>query len=150
MYLLGTQELTNLFSLDPARSIHGWLQNVRPGEHELFVSAISLGMIANQIERLELAERNQWRRRYAEGRRKFEDRGSIVHVDIGVVDVWASNLRGRDLVDDDETTGERTPLGEDSRLVIATAITRGYSLVTKMTPVLQDIANFTTLTIVEP
>jgi predicted nucleic acid-binding protein len=150
MYLLGTQELTDLFSRDPARPIIAWLRETQPADNQLFVSVISLGILAHQIEDLDPGSRNHWRRLYAEGRRSLADKGSIIDVDMAIVDQWATSLRGLDLTEEDGLTGDRFEMGEDSRLVIATAITRGYSLVTRITPAIEVIAEQTTLTIVEP
>lgn len=84
------------------------------------------------------------------GRRTLELAGSIINVDAGIVDVWASKLRGVDLIAEDPGSGELFQIGEDDRLVVATAIARDYSLVTKRTTYLDQIVEFTTLTIVEP
>jgi predicted nucleic acid-binding protein len=150
MYLLGSQEVSDLISRDQNRPIFGWLQSVELGESDLFVSALSLGQVSHMVELLNQPDRDHWRRLLAQGRRTFDDRGCVLGVDLGVVDVWASGLRGMELIDVDPQTGENFELGEDDRLIIATAIARGYSLVTKRTPALNMVAQWTTLTIVEP
>ena len=150
MYLLGNQQVADLISRDQARPVFGWLAQARPGPNELFVSALSIGQVAHMVESLPAIERGPWRRLLAQGRRSLEAMGSVIDVDLAAVDVWAGGLRGADLIDEDLASGERYPLGEDDRLVIATAISRNYSLVTRSTPVLDAIAGFTTLTIVEP
>jgi predicted nucleic acid-binding protein len=150
MYLLGSQEVADLISRDPARPIVGWLSEMRLGQNDLFVSAISLGQVAHMVDNLEQPDRDQWRRLLARGRRSFETLGSILPIDMSVVDAWASSLRGLALIDDDPMSWVRFPLGEDDRLIIATAIARGYSLVTRRTPALDEIARRTTLTIIEP
>lgn len=150
MYLLGSQELADLFSRDQARPIFEWLGRARPGANDLFVNAISIGQVAHMVESLDQLDRGPWRRLLATGRRSFQNSGSILDVDLATVDVWASQLRGVDLMEEDLASGERYPMGEDDRLVIATAIARNYSLVTRPTPLLDEIATFTTLTVVAP
>jgi predicted nucleic acid-binding protein len=45
--------------------------------------------------------------------------------------------------------GADEEFGEDDRLIFATAIARGYALVTRGSPQLQEIAARTTLTVIE-
>jgi hypothetical protein len=95
---------------------------------------------------MEVANRNQWRRLYQAGSRDLEDAGSVIDVDSGIVDVWQANLRGDrlgDLADADDG------LGEDDRLIFATAIARGYALVTVGSRLLLEIAKRTTMTTLE-
>jgi predicted nucleic acid-binding protein len=146
MYLLDTQQVMDLFSRDTTRPVFQWLSDSKPGRPDLFVSVISLGQIAHAIEDMGVAKRNHWRRLYQEGRRSLEEAGSIINVDAGIVDVWQANLRGSrlsDLADADEE------LGEDDRLIFATAIARGYALVTAGSRLLQEIAERTTLTTID-
>ncbi len=150
MYLLGSQELADLVSGEEGRPIFNWLGVAEPREDDLFVSVISLGLVAQMIEALPGIDREPWRRVLARGRRALEERGSVIDVDMTIVDVWASSLRGEPLVEIDPETNIEYDLGEDERLVIATAIARNYSLVTKRTEPLDAIASRTTLTIVEP
>lgn len=146
MYLLDTQLVMDLLSLDQGRPIFVWLRENRPAETDLFVSVISLGQIAHAIEGMEPGPRNHWRRLLREGRRKLEGLASVIEVDGTIVDVWSSDLRGDNLQDVD---GADESLGEDDRLVIATAIARGYSLVTAGDRVLTEIAGRTSLTLTE-
>lgn len=150
MYLLGSQEVADLFSRDKARPIFEWLEAARPRETELFVSVISIGMVSHMVEAMDQTDRGSWRRLLSMGRRTLELSGSIINVDAGIVDVWASKLRGVDLIAEDPSSGELFQIGEDDRLVVATAIARDYSIVTKRTTCLDQIVEFTTLTIVEP
>ena len=150
MYLLGTQETIDLISKDQERSLFAWLAEVMPGD-TLFVSVIALGQAAHMVETLGPDERPAWRRLLAEGRRTLSARGRVIDVDLDVVAAWANGLRGNPaLTEKDPESGKEVPLPEDDRLVIATAISRNYSLVTARTPLLDRIAEFTTLTVVEP
>jgi len=146
MYLLDTQQILDLFSRDTTRPIFRWLEATKPGQQDLFVSVISLGQIAHAIEDMGATERNHWRRLYQEGRRSLEEAGSIINIDVGIVDVWQSNLRGSRL---SEIADADDALGEDDRLIFATAITRGYALVTAGSGLLQEIAQRTTLATIE-
>jgi predicted nucleic acid-binding protein len=146
MYLLDSQQVLDLFSRDSTRAIFQWINDTKPGEADLFVSVISLGQIAHTIDDLPPPERNHWRRLYNEGRRDFLERGGVIDVDGGIVDVWQSQLRGSRL---DHIKDAAEELGEDDRLVVATAIQRGYSLVTRKSLVLQEITKITTLTLIE-
>lgn len=132
----------DLFSRDTTRAIFRWLGETKPGKNDLFVSIISLGQIAHAIEDMDVSRRNHWRRLYQEGRRDFAEAGSIIDVDAAIVEVWQANLRGDRLMDVPDADKE---LGEDDRLVFATAITRGYALVTTGSQQLKDIAERTTL-----
>ena len=146
MYLLDTQQVMDLFSRDAARPIFRWLDETKPGQNDLFVSVLSLGQLAHAIEHMAVAPRNHWRRLYQEGRRSLDEAGSVIDVDAGIVDVWQSDLRGgrlSDIADADEE------LGEDDRLIFATAIARGYTLVTQGSRLLEQIAERTTLTVTE-
>ncbi len=147
MYLIDTQQVMDLFSRDMARPIFKWLEVNKPGRSDLFVSVLSLGQIAHAIEDMAAAQRNHWRRLYQEGRRDLGNAGSLIDVDQGIVDVWQANLRGARL---DDIEGAREELGEDDRLIFATAIARSYALVTRGSRLLQDIAARTTLTTIEP
>ena len=147
MYLLDTQILMDLLSKDQSRAVFNWLGTVKPGRNDLFISVLSLGQIAHAIEDMEPADRNHWRRLLQEGRRLFEDAGGVIDVDAAVVDVWRANLRGC-LLSDIETADE--DLGEDDRLIIASAIARGYTLVTESTRAITEIVERTSLTTVEP
>jgi len=150
MYLLGSQQVADLVSRDPARPIAEWLKTARPGRNDLFVSAISLGQVAHMIEAMPMSARQPWRRLMAAARRSWTNEGSIIDIDMSIVDIWARELRGLDLEDEDTVSGDRFQLGEDDRLVIASAIARGYSLVTSRSELLEKVAQTTTLTIVEP
>ncbi|WP_041926895.1 PIN domain-containing protein [Methylocystis sp. SC2] len=146
MYLLDTQQVMDLFSRDAARPVFQWLEETRPGKSDLFVSVISLGQIAHAIEDMGVTQRNHWRRLYQEGRRDFEQSGGVIDVDAAIVDVWQAGLRGDRLIDVPDADDE---LGEDDRLIFATAIARGYALVTNGSRQLQDIAERTTLSMIE-
>ncbi|MFG1393470.1 PIN domain-containing protein [Xanthobacter agilis] len=146
MYLLDTQQVMDLFSRDEARPIFQWLEETKPGKGDLFVSVISLGQIAHAIEDMSVSPRNHWRRLYQEGRRDFEEAGGVIDVDAAIVDVWQAGLRGDRLID---VAGAEEDLGEDDRLIFATAIARGYALVSSGSRQLQDIAERTTLTMIE-
>jgi predicted nucleic acid-binding protein len=150
MYLLGTQEFTDLASRDTACPIFAWLQEVKPSQTDLFISAISVGILHSSVEALQQQDRENWRRLLAQAKRSFDNAGGIIDVDMGIVETWAGSLRGLDLIEEDPATGGKVQLGEDARLVVATAIRRGYTLVTRRVPYLDDIAISTTLTIVEP
>lgn len=148
MYLLDTQQVMDLFSRDSARPISRWLKNTKPGRSDLFVSVLSLGQIAHAIEDMkDVAERNHWRRLNQEGRRELEGAGSVIDIDAGIVEIWHTNLRdGRLSI----IGGAESELGEDDRLIFATAISRGYALVTEISPLLSEISARTTLTLIEP
>ena len=146
MYLLDTQQVMDLFSRDRTRPVFQWLGTAEPGRNDLFVSVLSLGQIAAAIEAMEPAPRNHWRRLYQEGRRSLLEAGSIIDVDAAIVDVWQSDLRGERLASID---GADDTMGEDDRLIFATAIARGYALVTEGSALLREIAARTTLTSIE-
>ena len=152
LYLLGSQQgVADLVSRDRARPIAEWLLATRPGRNDLFVSAISLGQVAHMIEAMPTSERQPWRRLLAAARRSWTSQGSIVDIDMSIIDIWARELRGtRPCGRKSRKSGDRFQLGEDDRLVIASAIARGYSLVTQRTELLEKVAQTTTLTIVEP
>ena len=146
MYLLDSQQAMDLLSRDDKRPIFEWLQEAKPRQNDLFVSVLSLGQIAQTIEQMPPRDRNHWRRLLQEGRRAFEEQGSVVDVDMAIVEAWQANLRGTNLADIADA-GEA--LGEDDRLIIATAIARNYALVTSGSPVFSELAARTSLTIVE-
>lgn len=143
MYLLDTQQLIDLFSKRQDRPIFVWLSNARPGRHDLFASVVSLGILAHGIERLAPPERSNWRRLFQEGRRQFEGQGGIVDVDYAVIDDWQRALRGAAFI-----PPEGKAVGEDQRLVYATAIARGLTLVTAASPVIDQLTRDTALTAV--
>jgi len=147
MYLLDTQQVMDLFGRNQDKPIFAWLDKARPAETDLFVSVLSLGQIAHAIEDMGSTQRNQWRRLFQEGRRKLEELGSVIDVDGAIVDVWQSDLRGDRIGD---IVGVEDGYGEDDRLIISTAIARGYALVTEGDRVLAEIAERTTLTLIEP
>jgi predicted nucleic acid-binding protein len=150
MYLLGTQEFADLASRDPVRPIVSWLKQVQPSRNDLFISAISVGILHNSVEAMQQQERENWRRQLTQAKRTFAGAGGIIDVSMDIVETWASSLRGLDLIEEDPTTGDKVQLGEDQRLVVATAIRRGYTMVTRRVPYLDEIAISTTLTVVEP
>lgn len=146
MYLLDSQLVMDLFSRDQSRAIFQWLHDAAPRRQDLFVSVVTLGQIAHTIEQMAPVERNNWRRLFQEGRRELEEAGSIVDVDGPIVEAWQSSLRGQHLSDIADADEE---LGEDDRLIIATAIARSYALVTAGSAAFADIAQRTSLTLVE-
>jgi predicted nucleic acid-binding protein len=146
MYLLDTQQVMDLFSRDATRPIFHWLEGSKPRRTDLFVSVISLGQIAQAIEDMDAAKRNHWRRLHQAGSRDLENAGSVIDVDAGIVEVWQANLRGDRLGDLADADDE---LGEDDRLIFATAIARGYALVTAGSRLLLEIAERTTMTTLE-
>lgn len=146
MYLLDSQQAMDLLSRDQTRPIFHWLAEAKPRRADLFVSIISLGQIAHTIEQMPPVERNHWRRLLQEGRRELEEADSVIDVDAAIVDAWQANLRGQLLGDIENADDE---LGEDDRLIIATAIARNYALVTTGWAVFNEIAQRTSLTIVE-
>jgi predicted nucleic acid-binding protein len=150
MYLVDSQEFADLASRDQGRAISSWLKATRPGRLELFVSALSIGIVAQTIEDLPQTERGHWRRLLSEARRSFIENGAVIPVDLQIVDTWASSLRGVDLFYEDESSGYREPLGEDTRLVLATAIARGLTLVSRSAAHLDVVCERTTLTVVNP
>jgi predicted nucleic acid-binding protein len=144
MYLLNSQVVFDLFSRDENRPIFQWLSESVRDVRQLFVSVISLGQIAHAIEDLPPQDRNNWRRLVQEGRRVLKVRGSLIDIDMDFVDVWESSLRGNRLVD---VADAEEQLGEDDRLIIATAIARNYVLVTPGSRLIEEIAERTTLAI---
>ena len=149
MYLLSTAALGDLVSRDEARPVFGWLNANRPGATELFASVVSFGIVASSIEDLPKHDRGEWRRLLQEGRRRFVEQGTLIDVDLPIIETWASSLRGLEVMDQAED-GERFDLGEDERLVIATAIARSLTLVSPARPYLDEICDRTTLTVVNP
>jgi predicted nucleic acid-binding protein len=145
MYLLDTQTLFQLFSRDNTQPVFAWLGETRPGPDDLFLSVVSLGQMGHTIELMPPSERQIWRRLLQEGRREFEDDGGVINVDFAVVDIWQSELRGNLL---DPVAGAADLLGEDDRLVLATAIARGFTLVTPHHPVIEALTGHTSLTAV--
>ena len=150
MYLLATREFADLASRDEGRAIFRWLATADPGPRDLFVSAISIGIVASSIEDMPKQERGHWRRLLAEARRLFVDKNTVVPVDLPIVDTWASDLRGLEIYDEEDEGGDRFELGEGERLVIAVAIARGLTLVSQPRAYLDEICDRTTLTIVNP
>lgn len=144
MYLLSTDEFCDLASRDESRAIFPWLDRVKPGRHELFVSVISLGVVADTVEAEATLTRGHWRRLLSEARRQFAERGCLIDVDPSIVDFWAG-LRGLGLNYDD---GDQ--VGDDALLVVATAIARDLTLVARLERYLEEIADRTTLKLVEP
>lgn len=147
MYLLDTQPLMDVLSRDHARRVFDWIEMAGPQEGDLFVSVISLGQIAHFIEGMPTPKRNQWRRLLQEGRNEFETRGNVIDIDASIVDVWQGSLRGENL---DAIEGAAEALGEDDRLIIATALARGYTLVTPDSEIIDAIANKTALATITP
>jgi predicted nucleic acid-binding protein len=146
MYLLDTQQAMDFLSRDHERSVFRWISETKPGRNDLFVSVLSIGQIAHAIELMLPVDRNHWRRLLQEGRRNLDAIGSILDVDMTIVEVWQASLRGENLIDIPEAENE---LGEDDRLILATAIARNYSLVTEGSRVIEEISARTTLTVVE-
>lgn len=144
MYLLATEQFADLTSRDANRPIARWLKTAAPGRIELFISVISIGVVADSIEDQPSPDRGNWRRLLSEARRQFADHGCIIDVDQAVAEAWAG-LRGIRLNYDD---GE--PVGDDMLLVVATAIARDLTLVTERQAFHDEIADRTTLKIVEP
>jgi predicted nucleic acid-binding protein len=147
MYLLDTQPLMDVLSRDHSRRVFDWIDMARPQESDLFVSVISLAQIAHFIEGMETSKRNQWRRLLQEGRNEFETRGSVVNVDAAIVDVWQASLRGDNLA---AVEGAAEELGEDDRLIIATALARGFTFVTPESEIIDAIAERTALATITP
>lgn len=147
MYLLDSQQVMDLLSRDAGRAIFRWIDATKPGRNDLFVSVLSLGQIADTIEHMAPGQRNHWRRLLQEGRRELEEAGSLIDIDMPIVDAWQTNLRGELLADID---GAQEDLPEDDRLIVATAIARNYTLVTASAEVIDKIAERTSLTIMEP
>lgn len=146
MYLLDTPVVLQLVSRNKDLPVFAWLESAKPDQDSVFVSVISMGQIQNDIEALGPQSRNHWRRLYQEGRQLLNDRHRLIEVDLAIVDVWQAELRGAHL-QDVEDAGES--LGEDDRLVIATAIARGYTLVCEGSRTLSQIADRTTLALAE-
>jgi predicted nucleic acid-binding protein len=140
MYLLDSQIAMDMFSRDEDRSIFQWLNE---DTRQIFVSVLSLGQISHTIDDMAPQKRNQWRRRYQEGKRILEAQGSLIDIDSAIVDVWQANLRGGRLVEIPDAAEE---LGEDDRLIIATAISRNYTFVTRESRLITEIVERTTLT----
>ena len=149
MYLLSTQVLADLVSRDPDRKVFGWLARARPSGSELFASVISFGIVASSIEDLPKHGRGEWRRLLQEGRRPFLEQGTLIDVDLPIVDTWAASLRGLQLLEADDG-GEGAALGDDERLVIATAIARRLTLVAPPEPYLDALCDRTALAVVAP
>lgn len=112
----------DLFSRDVERPLFRWFEQFKPGEHDLFISVISLGQIAYGIKKMDPAERNNWRRVYNEGRRELEKSGRVVGVGALIVDVRQASFRDSRLK---VMAGAGNRLGEDDRVILATAIARG-------------------------
>lgn len=146
MYLLDSQQAMDLLSRDHSRAVFRWLREAEPRQNDLFVSVLSMGQIAQTIEGMAQSGRNHWRRLLQEGRRAFEEAGSIVSVDMAIVEIWQHDLRGAAIADIPHADDE---LGEDDRLIIATAIARNCALVTTGSPIFAELLKRTSLTLVE-
>jgi hypothetical protein len=84
------------------------LRNAKPVRDAVFVSVVSLGQVADTIEGMRTSERNHWRRLLQEGRRELEETGSLIAVDMAVIDTWQTDLRGAHL---DDIEGASEELG---------------------------------------
>jgi|GEM_PF-1396138 len=142
MYLLDTQIVLDMFSRDQTRPVFQWLAEDPGNPKQIFVSIISLGQISNTIEDTPPVLRNNWRRLVQEGQRQLQDQGCLIDVTSEIVEVWQANLRGNRMVD---IEGAEESLGEDDRLIIATAIARNYTLVSRDSRLLTEIGVRTTL-----
>jgi predicted nucleic acid-binding protein len=144
VYLLGADQFQEVASRDRDRAIFKWLATSAPGRNDVFVSVLAIGILSHSIEDLDNPERDNWRRRVSEARQQFNATGSVIDVDQSIVDVWAT-LRGLSFNYDD---GE--PVGDDELLIVATAIARDLTLVTQVQGYHREIADRTTLKLVEP
>ncbi len=124
-YLLGTRALV-AFIHDREVVTKRLMTSVGEGA-QLFISVISLGQISSEVKRLQnVADRTSWEQHLRRIRNKFEGSGNTLHIDILTVDIWAE-IRGEDLQIEED--GILVNLGEDDRLVLATAISQQLTLV---------------------
>jgi len=142
MYLLGSDALGQLIGRNRARPVFAWLETAKPTEHQIFASVVSFGVVGDSLEALEEPARGHWRRLHAAAQQQFEQLGNLIDVDMAIVRAW-QGLRSLSLQRD--AGGD---VGVDERLVIATALARGYSLVAPPEAYLAALANQTTLTVI--
>jgi predicted nucleic acid-binding protein len=125
MYLLDTQALADLVS-GGDNATRSFASQAEAEDREVRVSVISLGALRAEIDAIiDPAERENWDRRFQITFSRLRSDGRILDVELRISLEWAILKNMGDLVD----KGGRE-IGDDERLVIATAIIERLILVT--------------------
>lgn len=124
MFLLDTQALTDFVRGDdnPARKFCVTAENQKL---EIGASVVSLGALKAEIDQFtDPSERETWEKRFDIALNKFEDRDQLFDVEKRIAIEW-SIIKNMPLY-----TEEDEELGDDERLVVATALIDRLTLVT--------------------
>ncbi len=139
-YLLGTQALREFLSKSD-NPITYWANNDNTVfDEQVYISPISLGEIKDALNRLDTndASRTYWSRAITEGEKFFQHRGNIIPVTIEVTDQWVK-IRPLEYEGFSDNTQKVERIGEDRKLVLATAMAHNMILVESRQPYHDDL-----------
>lgn len=127
-YLLGTRAFVDLMRRMPG-PVKDWADGLDTSTEYLYVSVISIGQVRAEIEAKPASDANKalWQAHFQDAIRRF--RQHTVEVDLAIANRWAA-LLPLDLGRLDAKAGV-VSVAADSRLVLATAMARNYTLVDK-------------------
>jgi hypothetical protein len=122
-FLLSTPAVTQLVSRKP-NNVRDWSKQHRPVD--VSASVISLAIIESELHDYKGIDRLNWLRYVQDFKHQFQREGRLLPVDVKVANLY-SLLRGFPLVEDGE------PIGEDEKMILATAIALGLTWVGRET-----------------
>ncbi|MFC3326071.1 type II toxin-antitoxin system VapC family toxin [Mesorhizobium cantuariense] len=128
MYLLDTQALTDLVS-GSENAIRDRVERAEMQDHDVKASVVSFGLLKARILAMsDPSARDVWERRFEVARRKMRASGDLLEVSEATAMEFAF-LYGLDLFRSN-AAGQAIPLGDGDLLVLATAISEGFTLLT--------------------
>ncbi len=139
-YLLGTPALRD-FLKKSDNPITRWANNDNTVfDEQVYISPISLGEIKDALNRLNTNDpsRTYWFRAIIEGEQFFQHRGNIIPVTIEVTDRWVE-IRPLEYEGCSDITQKIERIGEDRKLVLATAMAYNMVLVESRQPYHDDL-----------
>lgn len=145
MYLLDTRVFQDLVRGDSdadCTAVREFIARAEQRRQRVGASVISVAMLRYDIALLDPGPyRDNWERRLGFALNNFVRTGALYEVDSRTADIWAS-LKAMPLTD-----GEGDELGDDERLVIATALAHSLRLLSRDHEMLQPIVEALALAI---
>ncbi len=129
MYLLDTQALTDLVA-GGDNAVTDRVGRAEMQNHDVKASVVSFGLLKAAIMAMsDTSARDLWERRFEVARRRMRSLGNLLEVS-EAIGIEFAFLRDLDLFQRDSVGGDG-PLGDGDRLVLATAISEGFTLLTQ-------------------
>ena len=122
-YIFDINVISELVAAQPNRHVLNWVDSIDP--ESVYISAITIGELKKGIDKLPASQKKELLKMWLEEDLLIRFSGHILPVDISIALVWGELLA--------RLEGAGTPMPAIDSLLAATAVSHGFTFVTRNT-----------------